>query len=517
MSKKFFNKFIYFVFITALLTNISFAAEKKHLIVLHTNDIHGMVFPVFDKKFGPKGEKLGGLANIATKITQIRSEYPNKTMLLDAGDISQGTPVSNLFFGSPVTDYMNYIRYDASTFGNHEFDWAIDKMKAQVARRHFPMVCANILDKATGKIPSFMIPYTVLKRNGMNIGIIGVATPDTPYMCFPKNVEEFRFTDPSAAINKYRAELEKKGINIIGVISHNGYEEDQALSKKIKGIDFIIGGHSHTAVAQPLMHNGAIIAQAGSWAKNLGFLKLFIDTKTGKVLAFKGELIPIVSKDIPEDKIILKKLQAYQDKVQGIMSEVIGTLSADADNKIVKGTGSTPVGDLITDIMRHQAEADVVFYNTHGLRASMTKGNITKESVFMVLPFDNNIVTYTLSGADLLKAIEYYTDRPDYSQMSGVTLDYDNTKPAGHRTGNVLVNGKEVDLNKKYRIASIDFLVNVSSDFEPVKNAKDLETGKNVRDEVEAYIVTHPQVNVPEGVRIRVINGDPSPEGKSKH
>ncbi len=511
-----FRSFAVVALLLTFLTGYAFAGEQKQIILLHTNDIHGVVFPVFDKKIGDKGAEVGGLTHLATKIEQLRKEYPGKVLLLDAGDMSQGTPVSNIFYGAPVTDYMNYVKYDASTFGNHEFDWDETKMKEQVARRKFPMVCANITEKSTGKVPSFMKPYIIVERNGMKIGVIGLATVDTPKMSFPKNVESFNFTDPLAAVEKYQKELEKKGVKVIGIISHMGYDVDQKFAEKLSGIAFIVGGHSHTFVTEPKEINGIPVLQAGCWGKNIGFADLTFDKDTGKLVKFSGKLIPIMSKEIPKDEKLDKMINVYQDKVKDLMSKVIGELSADATNTAPKGAGNTSIGDLMTDILRHITGTDLAFYNTHGLRANLTKGKMTREALFFVLPFDNNIITYEIPGSELHKVIEYYVDRPSFSQMSGVTLDYDSDKPEGQRVSDIKVDGKEIDKNKTYKISSIDFLYSVSQDCQPIKEAKNVVYGKNIRDEVEKYIIGKEKINVPEEVRIKVLKNPPS-ESRKRH
>lgn len=513
MLRKTLNILMMTVMLTAVLTGYAFALDKKELIILHTNDIHGRVFPFFDKK---SQSYLGGTTNLATKIAELRKEYgADKVLLIDAGDMSQGTPVSNIFHGDPITDYMNHVKYDCSTFGNHEFDWDREQLERQVARRQFPMVCANLLDKKTKKPVSFAKPYIIVEKNGMKVGIIGLATPSTVRMCFPKNVETFIFADPVESINKYKAELNKQGVKVIGITSHNGYDEDKEIASKVSGINFIIGGHSHTFVNNPSETNGIPVCQSGCWGQNLGFAKLVVDADTGKLLSFEGKLIPIKSYDAG----LHEKLMVYENKVRESMSVVLGEINADASHREYerKGSGTTGIGDVISDAMKEVTKADVFFINTHGLRASLSKGTLTRGDVFNVLPFDNSLMTYELKGKDLEKLIEYYIDRPSFTQVSGLTCEYDSKKPFNHRVSNLKINGKALDKNKTYKIGTIDFLFEVSKkDCPELKNAKNITYGQFLRDEFEGYLKNHKKITVPEEIRVKVINGN-SPGERKRH
>ncbi len=508
MLKKSLNLLMAVVMMTALLTGYAFALEKKELIILHTNDIHGRVFPFYDKK---SGTYVGGLTNLASKIQDLRRIYGEENVLLiDAGDMSQGTPVSNIFYGDPVTDYMNYVKYDCATFGNHEFDWAKAQLERQVERRQFPMICANLVSK-DGKPLGFFKPYIVLERAGMKIGLIGLATPTTPRMCFPKNVEDFKFLDPLECVNKYKAELNKQGVKVIGVVSHNGYDEDKEMAAKLTGVDFIIGGHSHTFVDHPSETNGIPVCQAGCWGQKLGFAKLEIDPETGKLLSFRGSLLPVRSYDAK----LHEQLMTYEDKVRGSMSEAVGEINADASNQFTRDKcGTTSVGDVVTDIIKDITKSDVVFMNTHGLRASWAKGVLTRGDIFNVLPFDNNLMTYTIKGSDLAKIIEYYIDRPSFTQVSGITCVYDAKKPFNSRVSDVKINGQPIDPAKTYKVGTIDFLFAVSKDCPELKNAKNVTYGKFLRDEVEAYLKDHKKIVVPEEIRVSAPNGKSPGERK---
>lgn len=497
------------LFFISILAGVSFAGEKE-IILLHTNDIHGNVFPIFDKRYGEKGANLGGFAQISTKIKEIRKEYPGKVLLIDAGDISQGTIVSNSFYGAPVTDFMNYMKYDASTFGNHEFDWGPEMMAEQSKKRKFPMVCANLVEKSTGKPSSYFKPYTIINRNGLKIGLIGLATPETVRMSFRKNVEKFDFLDPVTSVEKYQKELQAKGIKIIGVISHLGYNEDLNMAKKLSNIAFIVGGHSHSTIEKPYAENGIPVVQAGSSGKYLGFVKLAFDDKTGKLLNWEGKLIPIESEKIAKDLELEKRLNFYNDKVKGKMAEVIGELSEDITHSQVGKFADTTVGKVVTDILIKVTGADVAIYNTHGLRAGMQKGPITRESVFQVLPFDNSIITYNIKGSDMKELLNYYVDRSSYSQLAGVTLNYDSERPDGDRLTDIKIDGKPIDVNKTYKIVSVDFLYSVSQDFKVLKDATNVEYGLNIRDEVEQYIEKVKNITVPEATRINVLKEAPS-------
>jgi 5'-nucleotidase/UDP-sugar diphosphatase len=234
--------------------------EIVQLQIITVNDFHGALM---------ENGKNPGAAKLAEYIKERRAHNPAGTLLLGAGDMFTGTPDSNLLYGKPVVDIMNYARFDAMTLGNHEFDWGIDRLKERIAQSDFPYVCANLLDKSTGRPADFVKPYVIVKRLGVNIAIIGIATPETAYKTNPKLIAGYTFEDPAVVVNGLVPELKRKGADIVVVLSHlaswmdgdgNISGDAATLAGQARGIDAIVSAHSHQPVYGKV--NGVPVIQA---------------------------------------------------------------------------------------------------------------------------------------------------------------------------------------------------------------------------------------------------------------
>lgn len=450
------------LFFIEILAFPAFAAGELDLYVLHTNDFHGYLLPYEDKRVAPPPMKIGGAAYIAGLIEQHRAIYRENTLLLDAGDIAQGTPVSNIFRGVPVIDYMNTIHYDAMCLGNHEFDWGQDTLRDMMGRLKFPVLCANLIKESSGNTPDFVKPYHIFKVDGARVGIIGLITPTTPLFCFPRNIFGFIFREPKEIVRLYMDVLHANGVNVIGVLSHLGVEGDIQLAKDVPGISFIVGGHSHTILNDPKFINGTIITQTGAYGMYLGCLHMLLDKSNGKVLSYtdKNELIPIIDKNIAPDKKIEALIARYYDKIKPEMEEVLGYAERDFSKVPSQGRGDTPLGNLVTDLLRRMTKTDVFFYNAGGLRAPINAGKITRDDIFKVLPFDDYIVTMDLPGKYLMELLQSASkkEKDKEVQVSGITYTLHPDRKLDGRVSGVLVNGQPIEPENIYKIGTIDFL-----------------------------------------------------------
>ncbi len=178
----------------------------------------------------------------------------------------QGSPVSNLFHGTPVMEVMNEVRFDAMTLGNHEFDWGMGALTRLRKEAHFPFLAANIVDSRGNLLPGIR-PYTILQRGHAKVAVIGVTTPETGYTTKPDNVKGLTFLSPEAVLPRLIQEVRQQGASIVIVLSHLGLDADKSLAAAVPGIDVIVGGHSHTEIPKPLKtESGTVIVQAGLMA-----------------------------------------------------------------------------------------------------------------------------------------------------------------------------------------------------------------------------------------------------------
>ncbi|MBI2267378.1 MAG: metallophosphatase [Armatimonadetes bacterium] len=223
--------------------------EEHTLLILHTNDFHGHLSPWVNKALAPPPREIGGSAYMAALIRKYREKNP-RALLLDAGDIAQGTMVSNLFKGAPVLAVMNALKYDAGTLGNHEFDWGLPATLGMIKQARFPVLCANVRSRATGKLLPGTRPYVILKEGDIKIGLIGLITPETPQVTHPKNVKGLEFLPPLEVIRRYYPIVKSHGADLVMALSHCGLGEDRQIARGTNLLDAIIGGHSHTELRE---------------------------------------------------------------------------------------------------------------------------------------------------------------------------------------------------------------------------------------------------------------------------
>jgi 2',3'-cyclic-nucleotide 2'-phosphodiesterase / 3'-nucleotidase / 5'-nucleotidase len=469
--------------------------------ILSTNDIHGQIEVRYDKtrKQGQGGmETLGGIVNEFRKIN------PNRTVVVDGGDAWQGTLISNTTNGQSVMDSMAEVNYDAAAIGNHEFDFGRQTLIDNIKKAKFPILGANIIDDATGKRVDWTQPYTIVEKDGLKIGIIGLATPETTTTTKSTNIEGLSFKDPVPFAKDLSAELRAKGADIVMVTSHLPGEQDaktdqimSALADLANGtgngtLDAIVGGHSHKRVSGIV--NGIPVVEAQNWLSAVGHIQLFVDKDTKKIASSNAALLETYTNLTEADTDVQKIVNDYKSKIAEKANEVEAT----ADTKLtrlsyrydingkVDRDGITPLGASITDAMRASEKSDIAFTNIGGVRADIEPGNVTYSNMFEVLPFGNYNVTSTMTAEQIKKAFEVldkYTKLPSL-QFSGVKVEWDNTRPEGDKFTKIeLLDGTPVyadgkfNTDRTFKATTNDFMATGKGDgftvFGEVKDWKD--------------------------------------------
>lgn len=272
---------------------------SKKLILAHTNDVHSRLEPF--PMDGSRNAGMGGVARRASMIGKMREEHGESLLLVDAGDIFQGTPYFNIYKGEPEIKAMTKMGYDAATIGNHDFDGGLENLATQLKHASFPMVVANY-DFTGTPMEGKTVPYHIIKKAGLKIGITGVGielkglVPESLYLTT-------KYLSPIEQVNLQAAFLKKKGCDLVVCLSHLGdkYNDnkvsDEILAKETEWVDVIIGGHTHRFFEQPRTYknkNGydVIVNQAGWGGIQLGILELQSSTaKDGKLIGSKSLLI----------------------------------------------------------------------------------------------------------------------------------------------------------------------------------------------------------------------------------
>jgi 5'-nucleotidase / UDP-sugar diphosphatase len=464
------------------------AARTTRLTILHTNDTHGHLRPYsYPETFDPSDpiaklksrHDIGGAARRATLVRQIRRERGHDTLLIDAGDICDGTPFSTEYQGSADIAAMNAIGYDLACPGNHEFNVPLAQVKKMIADAKFPLLCANVTGKADGK-PLYR-PYLIKEIAGAKIAFFGLVTYDA--RTYPAAREGLDMEQPIAVAKRLVPELRRQADLIIAV-THIGVEIDQQLAREVPGIDVIVGGHSHTMLPQPLLINqpasgnprsvnGTIIVQDYQWAGTLGRLDLTLNrSEEGKwsVEAYKGELLPITS-SVRGDKTVAAVVDKFWEPIKGKYAALIGQAAADFTNK---GTDDAEY-NLVADAVREAYGAEIGIENMGGVRAPLIKGPITYGDMITLDPFGNTIVTFKIDGRQLKEMLR--RGRPAVSGIRYVV--------EGDRLVEASVGGRPIEDSRIYTGTTNSYYVR-----QPAMSGitSVVDTGKPRLDTVIAYV-----------------------------
>lgn len=472
---------------------------EYRLTIMHTSENHGHWEPF------TQTVSLGGIARRATLVKQIRDEAAN-SLLLDAGDISQGT----LFFVQhryrEGAAFYNALGYDAAAIGNHEFDLGPKTFAENfVANVNFPLVSTN-LDFSGEPLLAGKIPSSVVKTvGGEKIGLIGFTTEDVTFNTSmgPTIRVKSRLDSARGAV----ADLQRQGVNKIIALSHLGYPEDLRLAAAVDGIDVIVSGHTLTllgdaakldkalgrpegpypTVVQSPSGSPVLIVHAYQWGELLGRLNVTFDA-AGVPVKWDGDPIAVDSSIAP-DPALEALVQQYAQPLTAARQSVIGRTAVDLDGqpRTVR-SGESALGNLIADAMLDATRSDnvqVALMNGGGIRAGLKAGEITTGNVLEVLPFGNRLVQMDLKGADLLAALENGVSQVAqgagrFPQVAGLRFAFDAKRAAGQRVtaveiGTFAAGFRPLDPAATYRVVVNDFMAGGGDGYESLK------LGGNVR------------------------------------
>jgi 2',3'-cyclic-nucleotide 2'-phosphodiesterase/3'-nucleotidase len=467
----------------AMAGEVSGNKDVVQLQIVSINDFHGAL---------TESGKNPGAAKLVTYIEKVRDLNPEGSILLSAGDMFQGSPDSNLLYGKTVVDVMNYAQFDAMTLGNHEFDWGIDVLKQRIQQSAFPYICANVIDKRTGKPADFAKPYSVLERKGVKIGIIGIATPETAYKTNPKMIENYTFADPVATVKKLIPVLKKQGVQIIIALTHLGSEMDSQrnihgdaaqLAQEVDGLNAVISGHSHQEVFGQV--RGVPVVQAYYNGRAAGKIDITYNKRTKKVETAVASVTPLSYVDQLPDQQVKAIIDKGQKEIAPVKNIVVGhTLHALSHDR--NEMAQTPLGQWVTDTLRQAADADIAFQNTGGLRTGIAPGDITMGNLYEVMPFDNTLFKVEMTGAQIMQVLEYGIGNKKIGmlQYSGIKVAYETLSPARIRIAAVsAADGTLLQSEKKYKVVINDFMAAGGDGFTMFREGANLyDTGIPVRD-----------------------------------
>ncbi|WP_102264413.1 bifunctional 2',3'-cyclic-nucleotide 2'-phosphodiesterase/3'-nucleotidase [Mesobacillus jeotgali] len=443
--------------------------------LLGINDFHGQL-DTYNSKIN-----AGGVEYLAAYLKEREAQNPY-TLMVHAGDaVGASSPVSALLQDEPTIKILNELGFDVGTVGNHEFDEGVAEMNrlidggshpktvekyGEFGGADFPYVAANIVDKTSKEL--ILDPYHIEEVNGVPIGFIGVALSDTPNIVIPSAVADIEFTDETAAINKYAAELKAKGVEAIVVLAHNpsysnfdgsgAGEELVDIAKNVDDeVDVLFGGHNHAFTNTTV--DGKIVVQSYSSGTAFSDVDLMIDPKTKDVVSGKAEIVTTYRDKITPDAKIKAILDEYLADVAPILNEVIGE-TPNYISREANAFGESAMGNLIADSMREQTKTDFAFMNSGGVRGDIDAGPITWKEAFTVQPFGNDLVKMNVTGEQIKTLLEQqWGSKVRIMPISGLKVEYDDSRAAGDRIVSIKKNdGTDVAMDQKYSITVNNYM-----------------------------------------------------------
>lgn len=442
------------------------STASKHLTILMLNDVYQEA-PV------DKGQR-GGFARVATLRKEVMSKQPN-TLFLFAGDTISPSVASRTFRGRQMIAAWNAIGLDYAVPGNHEFDFGPNVFLERIADSKFKWICANIIDKTTGKLWAGLDPYVIREVDGIRVGIFGLLTPDTLHSS--RTGPMIDILDPCAVAKRIVPEMRAKGAQIIIALTHLTIFQDKELAH-CAPIDLIVGGHEHVVLQS--VSNGTLIVKAGSDARNLGRIDIDYSELRKKVTAVDWELIPVTAQ-IPEDERVNVVVEEYEGKLKAELDQPIGETSVvlnalQADNQ----TKETNLADFVADAYREETGADVVIFNGGSIRSNATygPGQLTRRDILSILPFENPVVKLEVNGATIKQALEHGVSEIGrnvdgrFPQVSGLTFEFDPEKARGARVFNVLIQGKPLVASNLYTLATNNYVYSGGDGYNMLKDAR---------------------------------------------
>ena len=502
-----------------LFSQSSIAAHDKvyEITILHTNDFHARFRPIskYDNncsaKNNAKGKCFGGTARLISAIEDARSRHSN-TILLDGGDQFQGTLFYNLYKGKVAAEMMNKLEYDGMAVGNHEFDDGPETLRAFMDSVTFPVLMANANVHMEPELKGKLQKSTTLYRNNQKIGLIGINTEKTAELSSPG--DNVIFTDAVAAVQAEVDFLTEAGVNKIILMSHSSYEIDKMIAANTTGVDVIVGGHDNAYLSNvsdrakgpyPTVVNGTQIVQAYAYGKFLGELSVLFD-EAGNVIYATGEPITIDG-SVNENSQIVARLDELEEPINALKETIVGTVSSPlTGDRAVCRIQECDMGNMIADAMR-DAVIDkgytIALQNSGGIRASLDAGEVTLGEIMTILPFQNTLSTFKVTGQQLLTAIENGVSEVEdnagrFPQVSGMRYTFDLAKPANEgRVTSIEIDEdgswKPLDLNKIYGMVSNNFIRGGGDGYKVFRSASEIyDFGPDLADVVADYIKANP-------------------------
>lgn len=450
--------------------------------VILFNDFHGHVAE--DIRDG----RQIGMSKMVSYANEARKKNPN-TIVVAGGDNYQGTAMSNLTYGKPVSTMMKAMDVVASAVGNHEFDWGVKYIETWAKDGDFEFLAANIYDTKTNEPVTWAKPYKFEEVAGVKIAFIGLAHPDTVTLTKAEFVSGLEFRDPVESAKEWVKFLQDGKASegkpdVIMALTHidsNQNKETKEITGNavdlgvVEGLDAILSAHSHREVSGEV--NGIPILQAYAHGRAIGIVSIELDAegKAGKITSRVDETASSNKSDMIPDPETEKSFKELQENLEPILGEVIGHAAGEFTHNS-RVTNVTLLGQWSSQVMKDETGVQIAIQNGGGLRQTLEKGPITMGHLYEIMPFDNTLVKLKMKGSDLKKAIDHGIDNPNVGngQFAGLIVEYDKTREFEDKVIKMsLENGTPIEMDEYYTVVTNDFLLTGGDKYD-FSNAKDV-------------------------------------------
>ncbi len=408
--------------------------------------------------------RFGGYAHIAALVKRVRAERPGRTLLLDGGDTLQGSATSLWTEGGDMMAVINALGVEVFT-AHWEFVFGAGKIREYFGDNEKPglfkgdFVAQNVRDATWGD--AAFRPYTVREAGGVRIGVIGQAFPYTPISHPRRFVAELTFGIREEGVQENIDKLrEVEKVDLVVLLSHNGFSVDMKLARRVKGLDAILGGHTHDAIPAALNVGGTLVIQSGASGKYLS--RLDLDVRDRKIAAWRYKLMPVLSQHIAPDADMAALIETLRAPYKAKLGEVLAV----SDSLLYRrGNFNGTFDEIILDALMTRHDAEVAFSPGFRWGVTIVPGQpITMEDVFtqMSLTYPNSWVR-PMTGEEIKTVMEdvadnlfnpdpYYRQGGDMVRVGGLTYAIDPKKPQGERIGDVKIGGRPMDMARRYKV-----------------------------------------------------------------
>ncbi len=471
----------------------SAAASPPDSVVLRvvtTNDFHGSLLA--RAQSWSNGRPVGGAAAVAGMMDRLQRECGCAELRLDAGDVMQGTPVSNLTYGRATVAAFDAMGYAAAAIGNHEFDWTVDTLQARMREARFAWLAANVRT-ASGARPAWARPWTLVRAGALKVAVIGTASVLTPTVTRPDNVAGLRFDGVAAIVDSLVTVARRdSAADLVILVAHDGgfcesggvncrgeiFDLADSLTAKP---DLIVSGHTHSLVNA--VRNGIPIVQARSNGWAVGVVD-FVRAAGG--YAAHARVETVWADRERADTAVARIVDADQRATAALTARPIARLAA----PLQRQGDQYPLGNLLADAYRAAAHADAAIVNNGGIRADLDSGVVTWGALFEVVPFQNFVTRVTVTGAELRAAVDRAVgSREAAAHLSGLRVVVAAGPPGERRVVSLtLADGRPVREGASYTLAVPDFLAAGGSGYAMLRGRPAVNTGVVDLDAVIAYL-----------------------------